>query len=192
MIQRARMMLDALDPAQRRFIAWTLATALGWGLGLTLAGVALSVSFLWPPLRVILALLLLGFPLGTLQWIAGLEFPIERRWLTLTMIGTSVGLCVASGTSLLAGAISQNLTWILMCGGVFFGASVGAAQSVALDGDQAVVSWILANALGGGACALLVFSGFSSGVLHLCSIGPVIFGLIVAGAIHLIVRMDLG
>ncbi len=165
-------------------LRWTLVNIAGWSIGLYFGSITLAI--VGGIVGVILAGAVAGCGAGGMQWLV-LRHEVgisARRWLVYNMIGSaaaSIPVLLASVT-LFAG---PNLGMAIM-GGVY-GLCFGWAQIAALEGqNEAVIIWVLLNALSGCLCAGFSLA-WSPNILPIfCTPGPLLFGLLTGyGLMHL-------
>lgn len=168
-----------LQIVQRRFVLrWTLANMLGWSLGLYAA--SLGLELIGGFAGVLLAGTVAGLVAASAQTLAGRRIP-DWRWMILGAAGgVFAALPVFVATfALIAG---RGVGFAVM--GAVFGLCFGLAQTFALRARRdAVVVWVLANALGGGACGIFSLAWTPLALPVFCSLGPASFGAITGFAL---------
>lgn len=176
----------AYDTAAARFRAkwtasflfrWTLATALGWAVGLYVS----AWSLYTPALCIGGAFS--GAVVGWAQWrILRQQGESGRRWMALSATGTAVGVLPAAGA-----AIVLTLGWgigIALIGAII-GAGLGIGQWFMLQEryEPRAGWWIAANAGAGAACALLTLAPLVRGLPLGLLIGALLYGYITGMAL---------
>ena len=163
------MNLISDNPRLQFMLRWLLANVLGWALGLFLGGVALRV------VGSILGVLLGGAVTGVVVGVAqAFVLRADRRWWVVSAVGGGLAALPAyvSGITLIAGPV---LGYFVI--GAVYGAIFGAAQWVALRHESGGW-WVAVNGLAGGLCGCLTLGFNPLGLPLVCSLGPVVFGLL--------------
>lgn len=186
------MLAEYLDTAReilaRRFLLrWLLANVVGWSCGLMLGSALLG--WFGGVIGLLLAALALGVCAGSAQMLALTEAGFGSRWVVFSALG-SLGAVLPVFLAAFALVAGNALGFAVM--GAVFGLCFGAAQAWILRlhlEQDAVVMWMLVNALGGGLCGMSALGGVPFALPVCLTPGPLTFGLLTG--IALVRTMDI-
>ncbi len=176
--------------AKSPYTAWVVVNVVVWSLALY--AIALCIRFMGiigAPIGTIIAGLIIG---GGQAWSLRYLIPIEpRRWLGYSVLGTVLGVLpigLLFVWILLVAVIGLNSVLLIL--GAIFGGVLGGTQATILHPlfYEKVGWWIVANILAGAVCAPLSLTGTSFWLPVFCSLGPITFGLVTAGALRYIIN----
>ncbi|MBZ0294824.1 MAG: hypothetical protein K8L99_19835 [Anaerolineae bacterium] len=145
---------------------------LGWTIGLSIGSFMLRFGVI----GIMVGGGLAGLCVGVAQWLA---LQTDRAWLTASAVG---GVLAALPAALCAfTTLAGGIGFLLV--GAIFGAIFGTAQWMLLRGESRAGWWIAANGLAGALCGWLTLGFNPLGLPLLCSLGPLVFGLL-TGYVH--------
>ena len=169
------------------YARWIIANMIAWPMGFIVASLILNGSTV-PLLRLLVGGAILGGLVGVAQAMAVGRLVNVRRWTLWSAAISTVAFVVVIPVTLLAMILGGPVAGMGL-GGALFAAALGLVQAMVMGGaDEILTRWIGACTLGGCACGSMTFAGFPVSLPVLCSLGPLVFGLITGYTLQTIVR----
>lgn len=153
-------------------LRWTVANMVGWTIGLSIGSFMLRFGVV----GIVIGGGLAGLCVGAAQW---LVLQTERTWLTASAAGGALAALPAALCAMTT--LAGNIGLLLV--GAIFGAIFSTAQWMLLRGQARSGWWIAANGIAGALCGWLTLGFNPLGLPLLCSLGPLVFGLL-TGYVH--------